>query len=510
MAGLLDTVFGNADQTQALGLLGAGLMAGNPAAGFGTANHFLGGSEKRRLETELMRAQMGNYASEIEARKLKTVQDQRQQTMIEGLFPGLMGGSPQGTQAMPGGAPQMPPSGMGAGPAGGPAMPGGPAGAPDQATAQKTLLGLAQQLGIPPEAIKTDLIFNSGKGIAEMLYKRGTPNMKVSNGYAYNENAVQPGYLPQLNTSQDGKTSMVQIGPDGMPVVSAPQGAYNTFGNYQRIQEGSKAAMDPLPITPAGSSNPVMRSRLSVMQEANAPAPQSGVNGAFTGDPAAVSASIAGIKDPQERANAQAAFDAQMRQGGGKLPPAGGGIALADPTMEAGRKEQIVQTAKDVAEQRKAIMNAGFTAPTNIAKYQQIGKLLADVDGGKYTPAGTEFASALNGFGIKVDKNLPNKQAAMSLANEAALQLRSPAGGAGMPGAMSDSDRTFLASMTPNIAQSADGRKMVIDAYVAVQQRNQQVSQFARNYEKKYGKLDNGFFDQMQAWSNSNQLFKGK
>jgi hypothetical protein len=56
---------------------------------------------------------------------------------------------------------------------------------------------------------------------------------------------------------------MVQIGPDGMPVVSAPQGAYGTFGNYQRIQEGAKAALDPVTITPAGSSNPVMRSRLT-------------------------------------------------------------------------------------------------------------------------------------------------------------------------------------------------------------------------------------------------------
>jgi hypothetical protein len=158
---------------------------------------------------------------------------------------------------------------------------------------------------------------------------------------------------------------------------------------------------------------------------------------------------------------------------GGKLPPAGGGVALADPSLEAARKEQFVQTAKDVADQRKAIMNAGFTAPSNIAKYQQIGKLLADVDGGKYTPAGTEFASALNGLGIKIDKNLPNKQAAASLANQAALELRNPAGGGGMPGALSDSDRNFLASMTPNMAQSAEGRKQVIDSYIALQTRNQ-------------------------------------
>ena len=79
-----------------------------------------------------------------------------------------------------------------------------------------------------------------------------------------------------------------------------------------------------------------------------------------------------------------------------------------------------------------------------------------------------------------------------------------------MPGALSDQDRAFLSSMTPNIAQSAEGRKQVINSYVAVQQRNQQVATFARNYEKKYGRLDNGFFEQLQAWSNATPLFGGK
>jgi hypothetical protein len=173
-------------------------------------------------------------------------------------------------------------------------------------------------------------------------------------------------------------------------------------------------------------------------------------------------------------------------------------------------KETALQRAKDIAEQRKSIMTAAFSAPTNIARYQQIGKLLADVDGGTLTPTGTQFASTLNSLGIKIDKNLSNKEAAAAFANEAALALRNPAGGAGMPGAMSDADRGFLQSMTPNQAQTAEGRRKIITSYIAIQQRNQQVAEFARKYEAKHGKLDNDFFSQLQAWSNANPLFKGQ
>jgi hypothetical protein len=165
---------------------------------------------------------------------------------------------------------------------------------------------------------------------------------------------------------------------------------------------------------------------------------------------------------------------------------------------------------KDLEEMRKNIMAAGFSAPQRIAKYQQLGALLSDVDGGKLTATGTNLASAMNSLGLKIDKNLPNKEAAAALGNEMALQLRSPASGAGMPGAMSDKDREFLVGMIPNASQTLEGRKMLIQAQVALAQREQQVATFMRNYEKKYGKLDNGFFEQMQAWSEANPLFKGQ
>ncbi len=236
--GLLDQ-----DQWTALGTVGAGLLNRNFAGGALAAMQGLDEAKKRKLQEGLLGMQMQNYASEIDARKLKTTQDARQQSMIEGLFPGLLGGSPGSQPATPGA-----PAGAAMG-----GVPGAPAGAPGGGQpGPQNILALSQQLGIPPEAIKTDLIFNGGKGIGEMLYKRGTPDMQVTNGYAFDKNRVGAGFMPFLSTSTSGQTSMGRIGPDGLPVVSAPQGAMDTYTAYQNAEQGAKANFDPVTVTPAG------------------------------------------------------------------------------------------------------------------------------------------------------------------------------------------------------------------------------------------------------------------
>lgn len=98
----------------------------------------------------------------------------------------------------------------------------------------------ARQLGIPRDAIIADYMKNGGKGIADMLYKRGTPDMQVTNGYAYDKNKLGAGFMPSLSTSQDGKTSMVRIGQDGLPVVTSPQGALETYNAYQQAAASHK------------------------------------------------------------------------------------------------------------------------------------------------------------------------------------------------------------------------------------------------------------------------------
>ncbi len=127
------------------------------------------------------------------------------------------------------------------------------------------LLGQARGMGIPEQAIQADMAFNGGKGISDMLFKRGTPDMQVTNGYAYDKNKQGAGFMPFLNNSQTGQTSMGRIGPDGLPFVSAPQGAMETYQGYRNVDEGIKANFDPVTVTPQGQP-PQMTSRGALMR----------------------------------------------------------------------------------------------------------------------------------------------------------------------------------------------------------------------------------------------------
>ena len=466
-------------------------------------------SADRALKTKLLQSQIDENASQNMLRQGQLERQKRQDAYYMG---GDAGG---GTMAPPAATSAVPGSVL-------KSATGIPADAPPPGRGK--FAEWSQQYGIPVDALVSDYFSNGGKGIADMLMKRGTPDMQVSNGYAYDKNRVQPGYLPQLNMSQDGKASMVQIGPDGLPVVSAPRGALPTFQAYQGAANRSAADYQPETVvdtTPGPTyGQKVLRPRSQVLQPqttaapSNAmidsafgslPAPESGVTGNFTGSYEQARRAVADIKNPQERSNALAALDKQF--GASQAP---GNVAELSPEQQnqiAANKKYGEGVAVDQVEQRKSIMNAGFTAGGRIAKLQEIDKLLGDYEGGKLSQTGVDFASAMNSIGIKVDKNLPNKEAASAMSKEIALSLRNPSGGAGMPGAMSDSDRNFLQSMTPDIGQTAAGRKQIISAGVAVEKRNQQVADFARKYENKYGKLDNGFYSQLSAWSNANPLF---
>lgn len=219
MAGLLD--FLSTPESQlGLGLLAAGGSGQRFGPGLLSAVQYVDEQKKDALKQKFMQTQMDNYQSEIDARKLAAIKDARQQAWIERLMGGGQSGQGAGFIS----------SGQGT-----PAASGG-------STGQSVggIMELARSYGIPEQAIAADMAFNGGKGIAAMLEKRGSPDMQVTNGYAYDKNKLGAGFMPSLSTSQDGKTSMVRIGPDGLPVVMAPQGALDTYNSYQAAQASYK------------------------------------------------------------------------------------------------------------------------------------------------------------------------------------------------------------------------------------------------------------------------------
>ena len=156
------------------------------------------------------------------------------------------------------------------------------------------------------------------------------------------------------------------------------------------------------------------------------------------------------------------------------------------------------------------IQKAGYSASSKLNKVARLNNLLEGVNTGKLTPLGAEIASAAQSLGFSIDPKLGNKQAAESLTNEMALELRNPSGGAGMPGAMSDADREYLRQMVPGINKTPEGRKLITESMVKLAKRDQDVARLARDYRKKNGMIDEGFYDELNAYSLANPLFPPK
>ena len=185
----------------------------------------------------------------------------------------------------------------------------------------------------------------------------------------------------------------------------------------------------------------------------------------------------------------------------GVRDPVGMAAATAEATGEAGKVGQFH------GDNYSKIQQAGQDATGTIARMDQLKGLLDGVNTGKLTPAGTELAAFAEALGLKVDPKLGNKQAADALSKEISLQLRNPAGGAGMPGAMSDADRQYLVKMTPSLANTPEGNALMIDARKKLAQRDQEVASLALDYRLRTGKMDEGFQKELLAYAKANPLF---
>lgn len=325
---------------------------------------------------------------------------------------------------------------------------------------------------VDPQAAAYELAFNDGKELPKWMYEQSKP---------------------QVNASADGQVTITARDPKtGAFKTSIPEGSLEAYGQFKNLSQ-------PLNVkTSSGQEIQLAPQEWADYQKTGVlpmrfipAADRAAVMKASGGNPANVSYRLP-----------------SGDMAGGSI----GTIGLSQSPQEAAAQEASkvywVESAKDMADRMKTIVNGEFKAPGNIAKYNRIGDLLGNFDGSKYSQTGVEVAKGLKSLGIDIDPKLGNKEAAARIANEMALSLRDTSSGGGMPGAMSDADREYLKSMVPSYSNSADGRQQMIRDAVAIEQRNQQVAKMARQYVKQTGRLDNGFFDQLSEWSNQNPLFK--
>jgi hypothetical protein len=286
----------------------------------------------------------------------------------------------------------------------------------------------------------TDLAMAKIAGLPDLadIYKLTEPNWVNVNGNLVNTKA--PGFTggvqDGISVSNDGRATMWRRKPDGSVVMGAPEGAIETYRAFQDVGNRSQASYTPgrPTILPGGRMGG--QSQLQEIGGAppspfgDLPQAQAGVTGNFIGNPAAVSAAIASIRDPQERANALAAFELQMRSPGSTRETPGGGLefsprekeqqdadrARAVKTAEADvvrdtAAQADVKTARkflDVAKRARAVFNEG---PTDSGIGSAVDRVAAL---GGYATPGSVAAQRLKALGGWLVSNVPRMEGPQS------------------------------------------------------------------------------------------------
>lgn len=258
-----------------------------------------------------------------------------------------------------------------------------------------------QQAGLTPEQIRLGAYGEAAKA-AEIERRGGNQFVNPMLGTSgivpkIPENANPVGPVAPNGALPGGVAPI----PGAAPIVqsNAQAGAYGSAsGGFQNVT------------MPDGSQRPIRGAEVPSM------APQPGVTGNFVGDPAQVRAAIAGIKDPQERANAGAALQEQLA----RTPGVRLGQSTADKiTQESGAKvlaelplqlQQSKQTVTGLENAYKTIEAVGKSGPgisktvdaLSVLNSMGIPVAKGDVNGfqtlKKFLENSASSAAAANGF----------------------------------------------------------------------------------------------------------------
>lgn len=91
-----------------------------------------------------------------------------------------------------------------------------------------------------------------------------------------------------------------------------------------------------------------------------------------------------------------------------------------------------------------------------------------------------------------------------ALAKQAALASMGGSLGTGF----SNADRDFVTEQVPGLQNTPAGNKKIIQVMRDINKRKVQLAKMAREYEKKNGRLDAGFYDEVEKFAEENPLFK--
>jgi hypothetical protein len=332
--------------------------------------------------------------------------------------------------------------------------------------------------------------------------KQGTQRMSGGGGGGGDDRMQQLYYAQQLKDYEEEKRRQQEL--ENLRRAKETLGPYleQQIAQNPQLSREDRTAMDLLR-TIATSENPLFADPLTKML------PQ--LNDRYTSPTVA------------QREYAQASEDPRFAEmlaarGRSQAPlPAALQIAekLSDPQVSEAYKENLrqaqkitrdvqnvqdvstaEQTGKQYAKEYEDIVNQASAARGKYKKLSDIDALLGDSYTGTLGPEFKNLQKLGALFGIDTAV-VGNKEAAEALSRQLALTLRDPSLGGGMPGSLSDSDRKFLESMTPDLAMTAAGRKRLVAIAERVAKKQEKIANEAYRYAtKNRGMLDMGWSQQ--------------
>lgn len=172
----------------------------------------------------------------------------------------------------------------------------------------------------------------------------------------------------------------------------------------------------------------------------------------------------------------------------------------------AGEKEYERTVGKGYGETMLDIQKQGRAAQNSLTSLKLMEKAIETP--GFYSGSSSDAVTAARkvavSLGIADAASAAPNELFTKIGNKLVLDLAGGSLGTGF----SNADRDYLAASVPNLANTPEGNKQIIQIMKKVEGRRAEVAKFARDYAKFHdGRLDQGFDDALAQWSDQNKLF---
>jgi hypothetical protein len=186
----------------------------------------------------------------------------------------------------------------------------------------------------------------------------------------------------------------------------------------------------------------------------------------------------------------------------GKIGQIGGDGTTVNVGAEKGYDKQ---SGEDYAKYFKDMRDGENSGRKTMASLNVMERSMADPN--FYSGSGAEKLATLKKWAVALGGD-PDQVSSVESFNAMAKQATLDAMGGSLGTGVSNADRDYIDGQVPNLGNTPEGNKAVIDIQRKIAQRKIDIAKQAREYAKTHqGRIDVGFDDALSQWADANPLF---